>query len=194
MARPAAFDREQVLGQATAAFWEHGYFSTSINQLVEATRLQPGSLYAAFGSKEGLLLAVLDHYAAHSLGRLQTILAGAVDPLDGIETFFEQLAREGGGGARRRGCLLVNTVLEVGRHNPVVQARVAKHLEEIEETLRTALEAAQAQGLVAAGKSPRSLARFLMTTIWGLRVLGGTGADADSARQVVQEALSALRA
>ncbi len=193
MARPAAFDREQVLGRATAAFWEHGYFSTSISQLVEATELKPGSLYAAFGSKEGLFLAALDHYAQQSLGRLQAILAEAADPLQGIETFFMQLAREGEGDARRRGCLLVNTVLEVGRHNPAVRVRVTKHLAEIEGVLRAALEEAQALGLLAAGKSPQSLARFLMTTIWGLRVLGGTGADAESAQLVVQEVLSVLR-
>ena len=46
------------------AFWEHGYAATSITQLVDATHLQPGSLYAAFDSKQGLFLAVLDHYAA----------------------------------------------------------------------------------------------------------------------------------
>ena len=60
--------------------------------------------------------------------------------------------------------------------------------------LLAALEQAQELGLLAADKSPQSLAKFLMTTIWGLRVLGSTGADADSARQVVQQVLAVLRA
>ena len=64
MARPVSFDREQVLERATAVFWERGFCETSMSQLVDATRLQPGSLYAAFRSKEGLFLEALDHYAA----------------------------------------------------------------------------------------------------------------------------------
>lgn len=194
MARPAGFDREQVLGQATAAFWEHGYSATSISQLVQATRLKPGSLYAAFESKEGLFLTVLEHYAQQSLGRLRSTLAEAPDPLQGIGVFFEQLALDGPASRRQRGCLLVNTVLEVGRHNPKVQVQVKAHLAEIEGVFVEALEEAQALGLLAADKSSDSLAKFLMTNIWGLRVLAGTGADANSAQLVVRQVLSLLRA
>lgn len=192
MARPASFDRDQVLERATATFWEHGYCATSVSQLVAATRLQPGSLYAAFESKEGLFLAALDHYAQHGLERLRRVLAQAADPLQGIETFFERLT--GADAERGRGCLLVNTVLEIGRQNPAVQARVKAHLDDIEAILATALRQAQASGLLAADKSPPALARFLMTTVWGLRVLAGTGADAASQRQVVRQALSVLHA
>lgn len=192
MARPASFDREEVLGRATATFWDHGYCGTSISQLVEATQLQPGSLYAAFDSKQGLFLAALDHYAKQSLGRLRGVLAEAADPLAGIRSVFEQLASDGASGKGTRGCLLVNTVLELGRHNPEVQARVKAHLDEIEGVFQAALEEAQRQGLLAPAKSPQSLARFLMTTIWGLRVLSGTGTDLHSAQQVVHQALSVL--
>jgi len=194
MARPASFDREQVLDKATAVFWEHGYGATSISQLVEATQLKPGSLYAAFDSKQGLFLAALDFYAAQSLKRLRDILAEASDPLEGIHRFFGQLVPDGGDGKPGRGCLLVNTVLEVGRHDAEVQARVKAHLEEIEGVFRVALEEAQVQGLLAAGKSSQSLARFLMTTIWGLRVLSGIEADSEQARLVVDQALSILDA
>lgn len=194
MARPAGFDREQVLGRVTEAFWEHGYCATSISQLVEATQLKPGSLYAAFDSKQGLFLAALDFYAGQSLQRLRAVLAGAADPLQGIRDFFGQLVRAGAEGKRRRGCLLVNTVLELGRHDAVVQTRVKAHLAEIESVFRAALEEAQAQGLLATDRSPESLARFLMTTIWGLRVLSGLEGDAEQAMRVVDQALSVIEA
>lgn len=194
MARPVSFDREQVLGRATEAFWDHGYGATSISQLVEATKLQPGSLYAAFDSKQGLFLAALDFYATRSLQRLRGALDGAADPLQGIHRFFGQLVRASAESKRPRGCLLVNTVLEVGRHDPEVQARVKAHLAEVESVFVAALEKAQVQGLLAADRSPKSLARFLMITIWGLRVLSGVDADAKQARLVVEQALSVLDA
>lgn len=192
MARPVSFDREEVLGRATRAFWERGYCATSVSDLVEATQLQPGSLYAAFESKQGLFLAVLDHYAQQTVGRLRQRLAEANDPLQGIEAFFNGLVAERAD-RRRRGCLLVNTVLEMGRNNTEVQGRVARHFGEIETALRTALERARDDGVLADGRSPAVLAKFLMTTIWGLRVLGSTGASARDAGQVVTEALSVLR-
>jgi TetR/AcrR family transcriptional repressor of nem operon len=120
------------------------------------------------------------------------VLAEAPDPLQGVERVFEQLA-DGGRREAQRGCLLVNSVLEVGRLNPVVQARARAHLADIEALLREALEQAQTKGQLATDKSPESLAKFLMTTIWGLRVLGGAGADRESARLVIAEALSLLR-
>ena len=193
MARPAEFDREKVLGRATQAFWEYGYCATSISRLVEATELKPGSLYAAFDSKEGLFLAVLDHYAAQTKAKLQAALEEAPDPIEGIERFFSQLVRAQAQTQPGRGCLLVNTVLEVGRRNETVIAKVKTHLDVVEAMLEEALNEAQAQGKLAAGKSPETLAKFLMTTIWGLRVLGGTGADVRQADQVVAEALSLLR-
>ena len=192
MARPASFDREQVLGRATETFWENGYCATSISQLVEATQLQPGSLYAAFDSKQGLFMAVLDHYAQQSLARLRAVLAEAADPLQGIRRFFTMLARDSGGGKPARGCLLVNTVLEVGRHNPEVRARVKAHLTEIEGVFVSALRDAKARKVLASDKSPQSIARFLMVTLWGLRVLTGAGVDARGAREVVDQALSVL--
>lgn len=193
MARPASFDREQVLERATQAFWEHGYCGTSISQLVEATRLNPGSLYAAFDSKQGLFLAALDHYAGQSLLRLRRVLDRAPDPLRGIETFLLGTIQGAVGAGQRRGCLLVNSVLEVGRHDAAVQRRVKGHLDEIEALFAAALRDAQAAGLVAADRSVEALATFLMTTIWGLRVLAGSGAGVEQQTAVVHHAMSSLR-
>ena len=193
MARPAEFDRDRVLGQATQTFWDYGYCATSISRLVEATKLKPGSLYAAFESKEGLFLAALDHYATQTKARLRAALDAVENPVDGIENFFAQLVRAQAEVQPGRGCLLVNTVLELGRHNETVTAKAKGHLDEIEAMLCEALTHAQARDYLAADKSPKALAAFLITTIWGLRVLGGTGASVERADQVVVQALSLLR-
>jgi TetR/AcrR family transcriptional repressor of nem operon len=56
MARPKSFDREEVLESAMAVFWRKGYAATSIRDLVEATGLNPGSLYDTFDDKHSLFL------------------------------------------------------------------------------------------------------------------------------------------
>jgi TetR/AcrR family transcriptional repressor of nem operon len=60
MARPREFVEELAIDAAAGVFCRHGYTATSIEQLVEATGVHRGSLYAAFGSKRGLFLRVLE--------------------------------------------------------------------------------------------------------------------------------------
>jgi TetR/AcrR family transcriptional repressor of nem operon len=192
MARPAQFARDEVLEKAMQAFWDQGYNATSIADLVDKTDLRPGSIYAAFDSKEGLFLAALDHYAEHSVAKIEHVLKGADSPLEGIRIFFRKLGSEAAGERANRSCLLVNTVLEMARQNEAVQKRVNRHLGTIEALFRHALETAQASGELPSDKDPKALATFLMTSIWGLRVLGGTNPAPARTRSVVNQLLTLL--
>lgn len=192
MARPIEFSREDVLDKAMQTFWQHGYQGTSMADLVEATHLNPGSLYAAFESKEGLFLTVLDHYAARSAQRLRQSLQGAKSPLLGIRHYFRQLADDVANSHDRNSCLLVNTVLELSRQNETVQERVNHHLKTIEDLFRQALKEAQTRGELSADKDIGELSVFLMNNIWGLRVLAGTAPSAARTRAVVKQMLQCL--
>ena len=59
MARTIEFDRNEVLENAMNTFWKNGYSMTSVPDLVSATKLNPGSIYSSFKSKEGLFLETL---------------------------------------------------------------------------------------------------------------------------------------
>lgn len=59
MARPRNFDEDDVIDRAAAAFGRLGYAACSVDDLVDATGLQRGSLYKVFGSKRGLFEQVL---------------------------------------------------------------------------------------------------------------------------------------
>jgi TetR/AcrR family transcriptional repressor of nem operon len=192
MARPIQFERDEVLEKAMRAFWDQGYNATSMTDLVDATDLRPGSIYAAFDSKEGLFLAALDHYAEQSVAKIERALTEAESPLEGIRSFFRKLGREAAGEYSNRSCLLVNTVLELARQNETVQKRVNRHLGAIETLFRHALENAQSSGELSPDKDPKALAAFLMTSIWGLRVLGGTNPAPARTRSVINQLLTLL--
>src|SRR5712691_6492648 len=64
MGRPRQFDPEEVLDRSMREFWEHGYRDTSVDDLVEATGVRPGSLYNTFrGGKRELFLGSLERYS-----------------------------------------------------------------------------------------------------------------------------------
>lgn len=192
MARPVEFDREQVLDRAMQAFWDQGYCATSMADLTATTELKPGSLYAAFKSKEGLFLAALDHYGKSGVTAIGQTLSSAPTPLGGIREFFAKLAADASEPEAKRSCFLVNTVLEVARGNPLVQERVIQHLSAVEALFLQALETARTQGELGDDKDPAALAAFIMTSIWGLRVLLAAGADQKRVEAVVDQLLALL--
>src|SRR6478735_8182183 len=61
--RPRSFDRPTALEQATMAFWEHGYETTSVSDLTRVMGISAPSLYAAFGDKKTLFEEVVEAYA-----------------------------------------------------------------------------------------------------------------------------------
>lgn len=174
------------------AFWKYGYSATSMANLVEVTDLNPGSLYAAFQSKEDLFLATLDYYGQRSAASVEQILAEADSPLEGVRRYFRQLVKEAADPKAKRSCFLVNTVLELAHQNKTVQKRVNHHLGTIEALFRRALNAAQANGELSPDKDPKALAVFLMSNIWGLRVLSGTAVAPERTRTVVNQLLQLL--
>ncbi|MCV0396044.1 MAG: TetR/AcrR family transcriptional regulator [Rhizobiaceae bacterium] len=77
MGRKRSFDEEAVLAGAMMAFRRHGYAGLSVKELEAATRISAGSLYNAYGDKEGLYRAVFDFYFRkvidHRIGAAQTL-------------------------------------------------------------------------------------------------------------------------
>ncbi len=172
MARTIEFDRSEVLDKSVSIFWESGYCKTSISDLVEATSLKPGSIYAAFKSKEGLFIASLNHYGNKGAMLLRDIINKAETPLEGIKQFFMQILGEIND--NNKGCFLVNTILEVSPHELTIKNEVNKHLAVIESILFTALELALEKNELPNDASPKDLVKFLMINIWGIRVLART--------------------
>src|ERR1700676_2560136 len=62
--RPRGFDEEEVLDVAMRLFWDHGFDGTSMSDLTEAMGINRRSIYGAFGNKEALFTAALEHYLA----------------------------------------------------------------------------------------------------------------------------------
>ncbi|MFC1749530.1 TetR/AcrR family transcriptional regulator [Pseudomonadota bacterium] len=192
MARTSEFDREEVLTNAMKTFWEVGYNKTSIPQLTKATHLQPGSIYAAFKSKEGLFQATLEHYSQRGLKKIHTLITQAPTPLQGIKCFLESIVEEMANDQLPPGCFLVNSLLELAPQNKAVQAQISTHLATVESELFSALKAAHVSGELAPEKAPVALAKFLMLNIWGLRVMAKTNPDKESLKAVLAQLLLSL--
>ncbi len=193
MARPIEFDREDVLRKAIGVFWQKGYGGASIKDLVEATGLQPGSLYAAFGDKRGLFLAAIDGYFEDMKGMIFTMLHTDQTPIVRIEAFFNRLVSDSVTDEHRKGCFLVNTLLEIPIHDLEINSRLQAMFGEVENEFKCVLKEHIASGEFDSRQSPEELARFLVMGIYGLRVFNKTQPDISALKSIVDNLLFVLR-
>ncbi|WP_375309680.1 TetR/AcrR family transcriptional regulator [Bradyrhizobium sp. A5] len=172
--RPRSFDVDVAVERAMEVFWSHGYHATALPDLLRATRLSRGSLYAAFGDKHSLFLRALDRYIADALTRIDIELAPEREPVDGLRAFIAGYVDRTSGANGRRGCLLVATAMELAGQDAEVGLRIASFFKAMESRLAAALSRASTAGKLADGVEPSRAARILVCFVEGLRVVGKT--------------------
>ncbi len=192
MARPREFDRDRVVDRAVEVFWRKGFEAASIQDLVEATGLNRGSLYNTFGDKAGLFAAVLDRYMAGAPTQSVVAAADTGPPRQVIEAFFARLVELGASDTDRRGCLMTNTAAELAGRDEDVRARLAASLQGLEDALFRLIQRGRETGEIAPWRDPRALARFLVASAQGLRVTAKVNRDRAVLETIADITLSSL--
>ena len=194
MPRTPEYDRSVVVDRAMAVFWTRGYSQTSICHLVKATGLKPGSLYAAFGSKKGVFLEVLDEYNRGFVREIRSIANLRSSKIDAIRSILERIVDDSVNGNDRRGCLAVNALTEMAEHEPDVARRIEAHNQAVRAGFSALIREAQARNELPPGKNPDALAAFLVNNIWGLKVNCKSRPDRATLQAIVDGVLAALKA
>jgi TetR/AcrR family transcriptional repressor of nem operon len=190
MARPRTFDEDSAIDAATQHFWQHGYAATSIRDLGAAMGLGPASLYNAFGDKRTLFVRCLDRYLDSGLRERIARLEEGRPPREAIEAFLDEVLRRSL--RDRRGCLMVNSALEVGPHDREIGAVVAARLGELEGFFRRCVEAGHRDGTIHPGGDAGDVARLLLAAVMGLRVLARARPDRRLLEGAARQALALL--
>lgn len=171
-------------------FWATGYAATSTRDLGVAMGLGPASVYNAFGDKRALFTRCLDRYLDGNMRVRISRLEASLPPRQAIETFLHEIVERSV--ESRLGCLLVNAALEVAPHDAQMATVIADRLGELEGFFRRCVTAGQQDGTIAALPDAADLARLLLTTVMGLRVLARGNPDRALLEGAVRQALSTL--
>ncbi|MGH4030115.1 TetR/AcrR family transcriptional regulator [Actinomycetota bacterium Odt1-20B] len=193
MARPRKFDETRVLDAAMDVFWRHGYEGTSTRDLTERTGVGPSSLYGAFGDKRALYLRALRTYYESATREQVALLERPGPARDRVRELMTHaidmdLAGEGG----RTGCFAINAAVEMAGSAPEVRAEVDRQFSTVEAALRETIARGQRAGEFTADGDPATLARQILSTYYGLRVLARVRSDRQALLDVVESALAAL--
>lgn len=168
MSGPKRYDRSELLDRAIELFRRQGFTATSTAELVAELGVNRKSMYAEFGSKQGLFEAALERYSRRHLSRVLAPLEAPDAGADAIRSSFADYASAIEGRFRGRGCLMCNTAVERAALDPASGRYVAAYLERLGNAFRHALGNARRAGEIAADADLDELAAFFTMALIGV--------------------------
>jgi TetR/AcrR family transcriptional repressor of nem operon len=192
MARLKDFDEERVLDRAVDCFWQHGYGATTVRDLANAMKIGGASLYNAYGDKRALFERSLERYANRSMRDRIARMEAEHKPKEAIRAFIAEIVDRSLKDPDRKGCLLINSALDVAPHDAEIGTVVAGYLDELRAFFRRNIEAAQRAGQVPKSVDAEEVSGHLLGVVAGIRVLARTGARRKALESVARPALALL--
>ena len=189
--RPRAFDRDTSLQRAMDVFWVRGYEGASLAALTEAMEIRPPSLYAAFGSKEGLFREALAHYLGQHGRYRRDVLDGAPSAREGVAELLRETVARFCSDEFPRGCLVVLAALTGTPESEAVRDALSAERGESIRLFRERMRRGIADGDLAADTDMEELATFYATVLFGLSVQAKDRVPCERLLAVVERALRA---
>jgi AcrR family transcriptional regulator len=187
MGRPRSFDMDKALDQALQVFWRKGYEGSSLADLTEAMGINPPSLYAAFGNKEGLFRKALDRYTADRVYWTEALNAPTARAV--VERLLRASADFLTDKCNPGGCLLVQGALSCGEAADPIKKELTMRRATGEVALRERFARAKSEGDLPEGLDPADFARYLMTVLEGMSIQAASGTNREALHRVVDMAL-----
>ncbi|WP_432069018.1 TetR/AcrR family transcriptional regulator [Streptomyces sp. AA1529] len=188
--RPRAFDRDAALERAMHVFWERGYEATTMADLTAAMGIRPPSLYAAFGSKEGLFRAAVALYGRTEGAVTRRALSEASTAREGVRQALRGNACAYTAAGKPPGCMIVLAATNCTPENDGVRALLAEDRRAMEGRIRERMDRGVAEGDLPAGADTRALAAFYATVLFGLSVQARDGVPRQDLLGVVEAAMA----
>jgi TetR/AcrR family transcriptional repressor of nem operon len=191
MARPKEFDRDVAVERAMSVFWSKGYAATSTDDLLEAMQIGRQSMYDTFGGKWRLYIEALERYQLESVAGHVKRLRSAASPLAGIEALVIDVIPSDRA-MREKGCMGVGAICEFGNADAELAELRVKSGGILHKALVERLQDAQAVGEIGETVDIERAARFVETTMFGLKVAAKAGESARSLRDIASFAIARL--
>lgn len=172
-------------------FWRHGYEGTSLSALTRAMKINGPSLYNAFGDKKSLFNKALDRYLQLKASYLPSALREPTwDRV--LEKLFEGAIALAMNPKHPDGCMLVHGALATGPACRSIQKTLSARRAMAEAAVRRRLELARDAGELPERIDCESLARYVITIIWGMSVQAAGGATREQLASIAQIARQTL--
>lgn len=165
MPRLALYNVDEVLTCAIDVFIEHSFHGAVMDELIARTEFNRRGFYIEFKDKRTFLHRVLDHYETTQLEPIITKLH-AKQGVTSIQLFFDEYI----GLIKNRGCLLINSISELGKQDKIVRDKGRHYLDKLQIAFIGCLEHAKVHQQIKSTTDIESAALQLTCFVQGLAV------------------------
>ena len=168
MPRKKEYDIDSVVDKAMLTFWANGYERTSVRMLEKDMGINQFSMYASFGNKHDLFIEVLKKYKGHVKKTFLSSLLDSVGRLEDLRRFLLDFGGAISTGENPNGCLMVNSVMEIGKNDTGISEELVRYFNFIKITFYDFLEKAKLKGELPSAFDSMKNAGFLLGSLQGL--------------------------
>jgi len=185
--RPKTFVKDEVVKLAMLHFWEHGYNSTNLDELLKSMGIKKSSFYRTFKSKEEVFSLSLNLYRQETFAWLNEL-----SKQEGIKEALKQMVKttiiELETYGTVKGCLLMNSGKECYQKHPTLSHQISIEFEAIYQFITSLIETAQKNQEISNQIKANKIAMRYLTIYNGIIMMLQAGAKIEE----VQESLSMI--
>lgn len=190
--RPRTFDRGKALNSAMEVFWAQGYEGASLTELQSAMGgITAPSLYAAFGSKEGLFKEAVELYSEMQGTPIVRALTESSTARESVEALLIVMAESFSQPDKPHGCLVTLGAINGTRENRDVQEYLRDRRARRQKVVLQRLQRGVQEGDLPAGLDLKAIAAFYSTVMNGLAIQARDGATRKELKTTVDCAMAA---
>jgi TetR/AcrR family transcriptional regulator, transcriptional repressor for nem operon len=186
MPRTIGFDTNTVLAQITDLFWSQGYFNTSTDDIMKATKLSKSSLYNTFGDKRSLFILVLTDYLVSAQLLYKTMLTKKGSTLDIIHELLSHMVEHNTTLNCYKGCFLLNTVVELAPHDKEISEIISNNRQYIIGLFVNLIERGKHNGELRTDINSDAIANFIFSLVNGIKADGKLTNDSKVFAKTIQ--------
>lgn len=186
--RKGSRTRQSIIEKSLQLFTVKGYFNTSINDILDATRLTKGGLYGHFRSKEDIWYAVYDEAVAIWREIVFQDVRGIADPIKRIERVIENdLRLYLGADIFDGGCFFLNGLVELSGQSTSMSRRIVKGFVRFSRLIQSWLEEADEKNMLKPGLNFREISNFILISVNGAAALYISTRDPEIWKQSIKQ-------
>lgn len=159
--RTPTYDLDDVLEKGINLFWHKGFHAVTISDIVSQTGINRFSFYEKFGSKEEFFQATLNTYFNVLTHQFLKEMNDDNSGLKAIKDFFRNMAGIASDPAMPQGCLVINSVMELGQSQFDLDQRFNQIKAAQYEAMLNSIKVEKARGTLKNQKPPEELAHYL---------------------------------
>jgi len=162
--------KQNIVNTAFQLFYENGFKSTSINDVMKATKMTKGAFYHHYKSKEQLGIEVIENKIQ------KRVFDGMIAPLketgnamEILENTFLNRIKSFPFHEKKHGCPMNNFINEIGDYEASYQTALKKLIEDWKLAIIKLIERGQKENQIKQNINSEALAVYLISSFEGIR-------------------------